>query len=322
MSDAHTRTIENYLAVADQTAIGEIYKSLREAGILPALADGQKTAQQLADACQLKLQPLERLLDCLVPLGIIERYDEWIALSQTARLLLQYEDDFGSYRWQKLDQVLREGVADPEQGLATLRNTRMARQWASTAAALELIHVLGPNQVPEGTRLLDLGCGVGVWSVAIAHKVADLHITLVDDEASLLGARGTAESIGLTDRLEVIEGDYRELELPAAGFDIVVASELFSLEPADGQQRLLERIHRCLKPGGYLVLIDVFPGQPQADPGLQLYALELALASSHAGPCDPLALQELLTQQGFVDPRYAHLEVAPYLYGMIVAGRS
>ena len=96
MSDAHTRTIENYLAVADQTAIGEIYKSLREAGILPALADGQKTAQQLADACQLKLQPLERLLDCLVPLGIIERYDEWIARSQTARLLLQYEDDFGS----------------------------------------------------------------------------------------------------------------------------------------------------------------------------------------------------------------------------------
>jgi SAM-dependent methyltransferase len=158
--------------------------------------------------------------------------------------------------------------------------------------------------------------------MAIAHHDPAVQLTLADDAVTLEGARAMATSIGLSERLTTIEGCYHELELPRASFDMVLMAELLSLEPVDGQRQLLQRASETLKPGGELVLVDLFAGQPEGDLALSILSLEMGLASSQAGPCDPRQLQQLLAEAGFEKITFAHLEAPPHLYGTMVCSRS
>lgn len=319
MNDVQNRTLAQYQSTANQVAIGHIYQASCQLGLLESLQAGQKNITQLADTCQLQLDPLRRLLECLRQLGVIEQYEEDFALAPATQLFMQHENDLGSYRWEPLASVLREGAIGDQAEIAAFRNRRMAVQWATTAAALELVQVLGVEQQPRGGTLLDLGCGIGVWSMAIAHHDPSVQLTLADDPVTLAGARATATSIGLVDRITTLEGDYHEMELPAASFDMVLMTELLSLESVDGQRQLLARARQALKPTGELVLADLFGGQAEGELALSILSLEMGLASHDASPCDPHQLQQLLMEAGFEKPRYAHLQAPPRLYGAMVS---
>ena len=322
MNDVHNRTLGQYQATANQVAIGQIYRASCQAGLFEFLREGQKTARQLADGCQLHADTLNRLLECLTQLGVIERYEDDFALSPATQLFIQHENDLGSNRWNQLETVLRQGAGGEPEQIAQLRNSRMAAEWSATAAALELVRVLGVDQQPRAEQVLDLGSGIGVWSMAIAHHDPAVQLTLADDAVTLESARAMATSIGISERLTTIEGCYHELELPRASFDMVLMAELLSLEPADGQRQLFQRASETLKPGGELVLVDLFAGQPEGDLALSILSLEMGLASSQAGPCDPRQLQQLLAEAGFEKITFAHLEAPPHLYGTMVCSRS
>ena len=319
MNDVQNRTLAQYQSTANQVATGHIYQASCQLGLLESLQTGQKNIAQLAETCQLQLDPLRRLLECLRLLGVIEQYEEDFALAPATQLFMQHEKDLGNYRWEPLASVLREGAIGDQAEITAFRNRRMAVQWATTAAALELVQVLGVEQQPRGGTLLDLGCGIGVWSMAIAHHDPSVQLTLADDPVTLAGARATATSIGLADRLTTLEGDYREVELPAASFDMVLMTELLSLESVDGQRQLLARARQALKPTGELVLADLFGGQPEGELTLSILSLEMGLASHDASPCDPHQLQQLVMETGFEKPRYAHLQAPPCLYGAMVS---
>ncbi len=321
MNDVQNRTLAQYQATTDQVGIGHIYQASCQLGVFTSLLDGQKTALQLADECQLQLDPLCRLLECLRQLGVIEQYEDDFALAPATQLFMQHESDLGSYRWDSLSSVLREGSAGEREAITGLRNRRMAGQWSATAAALELVGILGSGQETAEKQVLDLGCGIGVWSLAVAHHDPGIQLTLADDPVTLAGARATANSIGLADRLTMLEGDYREVELPAESFEMVLITELLSLEAEEGQRQLLQRAHRALKPSGELVVVDLFAGQPKGELTISILALEMGLASSEAGPCEPHQLQQLLGETGFEQPSFAHLEAPPYLYGTLVSKR-
>ena len=157
---------------------------------------------------------------------------------------------------------------------------------------------------------------------ALENTEMPLRIARVPTAEATKRARELLEQVGLADRLTMLEGDYREMELPAATFDMILMTELLSLESVDGQRQLLERARLALKPGGEVVLVDLFPGQAEGELALSILSLEMGLASHEARPCDPHPLQQLLVETGFEKPSYAHLEAPPYLYGAMVCGRQ
>jgi ubiquinone/menaquinone biosynthesis C-methylase UbiE len=110
----------------------------------------------------------------------------------------------------------------------------------------------------SGERVLDAGCGVAAPAVHFAHKV-DVNV-----EAITISARQAADAHarvareGLTDRVQVRQGDYHRLReyYPPASFDVVYFLESF------GHSRDTARlVHECwhvLKPGGRLCIKDLF----------------------------------------------------------------
>ena len=120
----------------------------------------------------------------------------------------------------------------------------------TTRGCLELLQEVSP--VPE--RVLDVGCGSGILSLA-ALRLGAAHATALDTDALAVAAtRANAERNGLADRVEAREGTL--LPEPVERFDLVfanlVAAVLIDLAP---------RLAAHLAPRGRLVAGGIITGR-------------------------------------------------------------
>jgi SAM-dependent methyltransferase len=98
----------------------------------------------------------------------------------------------------------------------------------------------------EGRRLLDVGCGSGVYTLRMAERFDEVHaIDIVDEHLELLRSRVPAH---LASRIQIEHLDARHLPFEDGSFDVVSAVEV--LEHIDGVGRALAEIHRVLTENG------------------------------------------------------------------------
>jgi 2-polyprenyl-3-methyl-5-hydroxy-6-metoxy-1,4-benzoquinol methylase len=82
----------------------------------------------------------------------------------------------------------------------------------------------------RGKKILDVGCGSGVYSVDFARRGAG-RVVGVDFSGNMLGlARQEAEQHGVADRCEFIQADFLALDLEDK-FDISIAMGVFDYVP-------------------------------------------------------------------------------------------
>lgn len=125
-------------------------------------------------------------------------------------------------------------------------------------------------------RVLDVGCGAGHLSFAVAPRVGT--IVACDLSAGMLAAVvAEAQRRGLAN-LETRQGTAESLPFDDASFDAVCTR--FSAHHWADWKRGLAEMRRVLKPGGRAVLIDIVaPADPLLDTHLQ--AVELLRDASH-----------------------------------------
>ncbi|MEE4216474.1 MAG: class I SAM-dependent methyltransferase [Xanthomonadales bacterium] len=106
----------------------------------------------------------------------------------------------------------------------------------------------------EGKRVVDLGCGPGLYARRMAKLGA--RVTGIDFSANSLEYARSRDMRNM----EYIEADYLEDDLPG-GFDIAVLIYYdFCAMAPDKRNRLLQKIRVMLNPGGHLVLDLYGPG--------------------------------------------------------------
>jgi SAM-dependent methyltransferase len=147
-------------------------------------------------------------------------------------------------------------------------------------------------------------------------------VTAVDWPAVLKVAEENANSSGLADRFSTIAGNYHEVDFPAGSFDLAVLGNVTHLETSDGNRSLFAKTHGALKPGGRIVIFDIFPGQPEGDLNRTLYALGLALRTESGTVYSPQELESFLVESGFGSTKLVNLPTPPYAVGMLVAERQ
>ncbi len=202
MSEAQKQVTTKYFEILRMQALSAALAAALRANLLEALFEGQKDVTTLAQQCQLNPRACETCLNVLVAAGILERYREDYALSQTMRLLMGADTQFQQNVFEHADSFLRLGK--PAQSLEQHHRRLVDRQWTHTAAAMQMAEVLQIGSQRKGLEVLDLGCGAGVFSAAMAYRDPDMKVTLVDSESNLRlawkpikASRSTREPSGL-----------------------------------------------------------------------------------------------------------------------------
>ncbi|HWT92047.1 MAG TPA: methyltransferase domain-containing protein [Solirubrobacteraceae bacterium] len=123
-------------------------------------------------------------------------------------------------------------------------------------SGLALARTLTETPPPRGTRVLELGCGLGLPSVAAARGGARVLATDGSPDAAVYAAH----TLALNEvEADVLPADWRAAadELEAEPFDLVLAADVLYLR--ENVESLVRLLPRFVKPGGEIVLAD--PGR-------------------------------------------------------------
>lgn len=117
---------------------------------------------------------------------------------------------------------------------------------------------MAASGLAAGSRVLDVGCGCGK-TVKFLRDELGMTACGVDKSASMI-----ANGLLLDETLDIREGVAERLDFADGSFDAVVAECVFCLLP-DKEQALAE-FCRVLKPGGKLIMSDLYLREPSAEP--------------------------------------------------------
>ena len=187
-------------------------------------------------------------------------------------------------------------------------------------------------QLTGTERVLDVCAGTADVSIGAALATPGSHRVVGVDFAGAMLAKGLEKirAAGLPSRVQLVRGDAMALPISRASVDCVTIA--FGIRNVQGTAAALTELHRVLKPGGRLAILEF--GLPQA-PGLrqlyQWYFLGVLprigrLVSKHGGAYSYLPqsvgafpwgadFAKLLTDAGFAEASFRPLTLGVvYLY--------
>ena len=173
---------------------------------------------------------------------------------------------------------------------------------------LRALHLHGQEIAPylieklplSGCRtLLDIGGGLGTFSMAFCRLYPRLRATLIEHPHVLPLARRAIRDAGMAKRVRVIGTNFSRGALPR-GFDAVFVSNVLHAHGVHENRSLLMKLYRCLNPQGQLILRDVFVSRDRTDPEWGALFSVLLLLHTPQGRCYALdEVLEWLRQAGF-----------------------
>lgn len=144
--------------------------------------------------------------------------------------------------------------------------TGLIMMWGSKVGKLRLRdQIIGKLSLNGNEQVLDVGCGRGLMLLGLARKLSTgrgvgIDLWQVQDQSgnAITTTEENARREGVAEKVELHTGDMRELPFEDERFDIVVSSwAIHNIPDAAGRQQALQQIHRVIKPGGRLVIVDI-----------------------------------------------------------------
>lgn len=321
------KALETYFQLMSMKGVVEAFHTARQAGVLEALAGGRHTAAALAVKCGLCEKPTALLLRVLCAAGIVQVIGEEYLAMPVLHFLSGTYQDLGSQYWDYLPSYLKTGrplqrMDDPEEGRKHYVEQARSLRGMMLPCAMAAAGMLGIGTQLKKLRILDVGAGSGVWGQTFALHDPEARVAAIDWPDVLEMALDYAGRTGLSDRFQTLPGNYHHVAIESAGYDLAITANVVHLETEDGIIRLFRRLHSALKPGGHVLVVDVFHDQPDGKLNAFLYELGLALRTEHGQVFGQESLTLLLREAGFPDPQYKPIPVTPFTMGLIFAQRG
>jgi SAM-dependent methyltransferase len=178
---------------------------------------------------------------------------------------------------------------------------------------VDLLHA--DTSFPEGSSVLEAGCGIGAQTIPLARNSPSAHIVSVDISADSVGqAKAKADAAGLTN-VQFQQADIFALPFDPKSFDHVFVC--FVLEHLSQPARALAVLRELLKPGGTVTVVEGDHGSAYFHPDSDAAhaAIRCLVELQRAAGGDALIgrqLYPLLRQAGFdgvrVSPRMVYVD--------------
>lgn len=126
-------------------------------------------------------------------------------------------------------------------------------------------------KLPEGGQCLDVGCGSGALTIAVAKRNPHGTVTGIDRwgaEYASFSKRlceDNAKAEGVAERTAFAQGDALKLDFPDGIFDTVTSNYVYHNIPSRDRQAILLETLRVLKKGGTFAIHDIFSKDKYGD---------------------------------------------------------
>jgi orsellinic acid C2-O-methyltransferase len=329
-----------------QQLLGIVYGSWKSQAIYVAaqlrladlLADGPKTAEELAVATSSHSPSLYRLLRALTTIEICQEREDgaFELLPMGALLRSEAADSVHSsiiytcgYQWPMWGNLLYsvqtgKSVRKLLTGTEGFQHLEQDPELAATfnQNMVEIVRLAAPGIVQaydfsKMKRVIDVGGGYGELLSAILIANPAVHGILFDLPHAIDNARSHMENAGVIDRCEFVSGDF--FESVTSGADGYVLKSVIHDWNDERGQVILENCRRAISPGGKLLLVErMVPDQLEASSAHQMIVRSdlNMLVNLAAQERSETQFQRLLSAAGF---RITRIIPVGFAYSIIEA---
>jgi SAM-dependent methyltransferase len=160
-----------------------------------------------------------------------------IVLDQIRRTYAEYRSDGRARIWSERNPGYRRLLAERDRALTAL---------------------IRSDELPAGSRLLDVGCGEGGLAALVGVACPGVEVIGID----LLPDRIEIARQRFPDATFIV-GSADDIPIRSASIDVAAALTLFSSIPSPALERLIaEELNRVVRPGGSVLWYDLRHGNP------------------------------------------------------------
>jgi ubiquinone/menaquinone biosynthesis C-methylase UbiE len=287
--------------------------------VFDVLDAGPKTVDQVASATGASTRGLRALMNGLTSLQFLSKKGDTYSLTpESNAFLVSGKAGFigGMFKhtsqilpnWLKLVDAVKTGkpvksVNQEGTGADFFREFVEDLFASGYAAAQALANSLDLKSAHKPLRVLDIAAGSGVWSIAIAKKYPDAHVTVVDWPGVIPVCQKVTSRMGVADRFDYRPGDLLQLEF-GGGYQVATLGHILHSEGEQRSRQLLKKVFAALAPGGTIAISEMIPNEDRAGPPhAMLFAINMLV---HTDTGDTFTFSEMsrwLEEAGFTSPR-------------------
>jgi len=288
--------------------------------LFTAIGAGCTDVSAIAQRCEASERGVRILCDFLTVAGFLSKQDGRYSLTPTSSAFLDrrspsqmtsvfrfLHSDKVLSAFTNLAQVVKQGGTVLQEGGVTEPELN---EWVTFAESMtpimrpaaEFIAELATADGRRPKRVLDIAAGHGLFGILLAQRAPEAHIVAQDWPNVLRVAERNAEAAGVADRYHLLPGDAFTVDF-GSDFDSVLLTNFlhhFNKAVCEG---VLQRIHRCLNPGGRLFILEFVPNTDRVTPHVPASFSLMMLGLTPEG--DAYTMQELETMlfnTGFTGP--------------------
>jgi len=124
--------------------------------------------------------------------------------------------------------------------------------------AMELITQAAYKSTTSIKRILDIGCGAGNNTLKLSQHVSPFDCDLVDLSFPMLEKARERITAVNTGKIRTFQGDFRAIDLPAQGYDVIIAAAvLHHLRDDQDWELTFRKIYQLTAFGGSVWITDL-----------------------------------------------------------------
>ena len=283
-------------------------------GLFTALDQGPREETALASELGCMPRPFRMLLTALDSLGLVDRQNGVVSVSDTIRALLsKHSPDYLGFiikhhghimpGWLKLVQAVHTGSRTTAETTLFTQNLEEREDFLMgmfNVARLQADRIAEALDLGGRRKLADIGGGPGTYAIFFCRKNPELEAVVFDLPTSEPFARKTIDQYKLSDRVSFMPGDYLSDPLPEKQ-DVVWLSQVLHGENPVNAAGLVKRAAATLNPGGLIciqefMLNDDRKGPPRA----ALFGLNMLVETDGGQAYTGEEITRMLTDAGAV----------------------
>lgn len=316
----------------------EALRAAIELDLFTRVAEGQRTAAELAKACEASPRGVRILADYLTVIGFLRKHDDRYELTSESQVFLNRRSPAylgGTVEFlltaelracfQGLAAAVRSGgTVSSEEGTVSHDNPI----WVAFARAMaplmqlpaRLLADLVGGDAQKPLRVLDVAAGHGLFGITVAERSPKAHVTALDWPNVLAVAAENAPRAGLAERYSLLPGSAFEVEW-GGPYEVVLLTNFLHHFDLPTCERVAAKAHAALAPEGRALTLDFIPEPDRISPPSSAKFALTMLATTARGDAYTFAEYEAVFKKaGFV--RSAFHPLPPTMQQAVVSQKG